>query len=174
VFRVENVTELRDENAYDLVYSRFLLTHLPRPAEVLAGMVRAARPGGVVVVEDIEFVAHFCYPACPAFTRYVDLYQQTVQKKGGDPNIGPRLVSLFLDAGLEAGNVEVVQPTFRSGPGKRIAQITMEHIQEAVVQEGFASREEVERIVADLDYFAADCRTIMSMPRIFQVWGRKG
>jgi hypothetical protein len=83
-------------------------------------------------------------------------------------------VSLFLDSGLDEVHLEVVQPTFRSGPGKHIASITLEHIQEAVVQEGLASAQEVERIVADLDQFTADPRTILSMPRIFQVWGRKG
>jgi ubiquinone/menaquinone biosynthesis C-methylase UbiE len=173
VFRAENVTDLRDENLHDLIYSRFLLTHLPGPADVLERMVRAARPGGVVVVEDIEFTGHVCYTACPAFDRYLELYQQTVQKKGGDPNIGPRLVSLFLDAGLDEVNVEIVQPTFRTGAGKRIAQITMEHIQESVLQEGLASPEEIRRIVAHLSHFADDPRTIMSLSRIFQVWGKK-
>jgi ubiquinone/menaquinone biosynthesis C-methylase UbiE len=174
IFRAEGVNDLREEAVYDLVYSRFLLTHLREPGRAVEQMVRAVRPGGLVVVEDIEFAAHFCYPPCLAFTRYVDLYQRAVTRKGGDPNIGPRLVNLFLDTGLDEVHLEVVQPTFRSGPGKRIAAITMEHIQEAVVQEDLASAQEVERIVAELDQFTAAPRTILSMPRIFQVWGRKG
>ncbi|HZV07514.1 MAG TPA: class I SAM-dependent methyltransferase [Gemmataceae bacterium] len=173
VFRAENITDLREVQAYDLVYARFLLTHLAQPAESLQRMVRAVQPGGLVIVEDIEFAAHFCHPPCPAFSQYVDLYQEAVKRKGGDPNIGPRLVSLFLDSGLDDVQLEVVQPTFRNGPGKRIASITMAHIQEAVVQQGLASATEVEDIVANLDQFTADCRTILSFPRIFQVWGRK-
>ncbi len=173
VFRAENVTDLRAVQAYDLVYSRFLLTHLAEPEAVLERMVQATQRGGRVIVEDIEFAAHFCYPPCLAFSRYVDLYQRAVKVRGGDPNIGPRLVSLFLDAGLDDVQVEVVQPTFRSGPGKRIAAITMAHIQEAVIQQGLASAQEVEDIVTDLDQFSADPRTILSLPRIFQVWGKK-
>jgi ubiquinone/menaquinone biosynthesis C-methylase UbiE len=174
LFRAESIDDLREEAVYDLVYCRFLLTHVPEPGLALERLARAVKPGGLVAVEDIEFAAHFCYPACPALDRYVRLYQQAVHHKGGDPNIGPRLVSLFLESGLTDVHVEVVQPTFRSGPGKRIASITMEHIQEAVVQEGLASPQEVQRIVMELDQFAADLRTIMSMPRIFQVWARKG
>ena len=171
-FRTECISELGETGTYDLVYSRFLLTHLADPGEAMARFVSAARPGGLVVVEDIEFAAHFCYPACPAFDRYVSLYQETVQQKGGDPNIGPRLVTLLMDAGLEHVSVQVVQPTFRKGIGKRLAEVTMEHIREAVVEAGMASHTEVDRIVAELGDFARNRRTLVSLPRIFQVWGR--
>jgi ubiquinone/menaquinone biosynthesis C-methylase UbiE len=172
-FRMESVGDLREEAAYDLVYSRFLLTHLPDPGQALAHMVRAARTGGLVVVEDVEFSGHFSHPACPAFDRYIRLYQEMVRRRGGDPDIGPRLPGLFTDAGLEGVGLEVVQPTFREGPGKHIAAVTMEHIREAVVGAGLAGPEEVTTIVAELDHFADNPRTLLSMPRIFQVWGWK-
>jgi SAM-dependent methyltransferase len=172
-FRTEGVGDLREADAYDLVYSRFLLTHLPDPARALTSLVRAACPGGLVVVEDVEFVGHFCYPACPAFDRYVSLYQQTVRRLGGDPDIGPRLLGLFLDAGLEAVGLDLVQPVFRDGPGKLLAPVTMEHIREAVTGAGLATPEEITATVAELERFARDPRTLLSAPRIFQVWGRK-
>jgi ubiquinone/menaquinone biosynthesis C-methylase UbiE len=172
LFRTEPISELRDIRAYDLVYSRFLLSHLADRGQAIARFALAARPGGLVIVEDIEFAAHFSYPACPAFDRYVNLYQQAVQRKGGDPNIGPRLVTLLDDAGLEHVGVQVVQPTFRKGIGKRLAQVTMEHIREAVVQAGLVSQSDVDSIIAELSRFARNTRTILSLPRIFQVWGR--
>jgi SAM-dependent methyltransferase len=173
VFRREGVHDLGEEGAYDLVYGRFLLTHVPEPGRAVERLARATRPGGLVVVEDIEFAAHFSYPACPAFDRYVSLYRQAVRRRGGDPDIGPRLVGLLLEAGLRQVGVAVVQPTYRRGPGKRIAQVTMEHIREAVVTAGLASEGEVDAVIADLDRFAHNPRTILSLPRIFQVWGRK-
>lgn len=171
-FRAANATDLPDRSAYDLVFGRFVLTHLPEPEKALHGMTRAARPGGLVVVEDIQFVGHFCHPACPFFDRYVTLYQDVVRIKDGDPNIGPRLPGMLMDAGLAEVDLEVVQPTFRQGPGKQMAAVTMEHIREAVVAADLASDEEVTAIVADLVSFAASPRTLMSLPRIFQVWGK--
>ena len=172
-FRTGSASDLEDCSAYDLVFGRFLLTHLPEPEPALQGMVRAARPGGVVVAEDIQFTGHFSYPACPAFDRYVSLYQDVVRHKGGDPNIGPRLPGMFLDAGLADVELEVIQPSYRDGPGKRIAALTMEHIREAVVGAGLASDEEISRVVAEITSFADDPKTILSLPRIFQAWGRK-
>src|SRR5262249_23587363 len=136
-------------------------------------LVRAARPGGLVAVEDIEFAAHFCHPACPALDRYVSLYQQAVRREGGDPDIGPRLGRLLMGARLQGGGVAGVQPAYRTGPGKRIAQVTMEHIREAVVAAGLASEGEVNTIVTDLGRFARNPRTILGLPRIFQVWGQR-
>jgi hypothetical protein len=49
----------------------------------------------------------------------------------------------------------------------------MEHIREAVVGAGLASDEEISRVVAEITSFADDPKTIVSLPRIFQVWGRK-
>ena len=172
-FRTGSASDLEDCSAYDLVFGRFLLTHLPDPEPALEGMVRAARPGGVVVVEDIQFTGHFSYPVCPAFDRYVTLYQDVVRHKGGDPNIGPRLLGMFLDSGLMDVELEVIQPSYREGPGKRIASVTMEHIREAVVGAGLASHEEISGVTAEINSFADDPQTILSLPRIFQVWGKK-
>jgi SAM-dependent methyltransferase len=160
------------ERAFDLVYARFLLTHLPRPEEALRNMMRAARPGGTVVVEDIDFAGHFCYPDSPAFERYVELYSEVVRRNGGDACIGRRLPNLFLDVGLEDVQLEVVVPTYRTGEGKRITPITMAHIAGPVVEAGLASAAEVEQIVAEMEAFAASPRTLLSMSRVFQVWGR--
>jgi hypothetical protein len=172
-FRLGAATDLQETSAYDLVFGRFVLTHVREPDESLRRMVAAARPGGVVVAEDIQFTGHFAHPACAAFDRYVGLYQEVVRRNGGDPNIGPRLAGLFLDAGLEGVDLEVVQPTFREGPGKHMAAVTMEHIREAVAGAGLASAGEIDGIVGELDAFARDPRTLLSWPRIFQVWGKR-
>jgi len=172
-FRSGSATDLQESSAYDLVFGRFVLTHLRDPDDALRRMVQAVRPGGVVVVEDIQFAGHFSYPACLAFDRYVTLYQEVVRRNGGDANIGPRLLGMLLDAGLVEVDLDVIQPTYRQGPGKQIAAITMEHIREAVVAAGLAGAEEINAIVAELDSFAGNPRSMMSLPRIFQVWGKK-
>jgi len=173
-FRAESIAELRDDGMYDLVYARFLLSHLPDPADAVQRLIRAARPGGLVAVEDVEFAAHFCYSPCPAFAAYVRLYQQTAQRLGVDPNIGPRLFSLLLAGGLTDLAVAVVQPTFTAGPGKRLALVTLEHIREAVQAAGLAALAEVNAARDELERFTRDPTTLLSLPRVFQVWGRKG
>lgn len=162
-----------DQDAYDLVFARFLLTHLSDPARTLRQMVAATRPGGTVVVEDIDFPGSFCHPACRAYDRYVELYQAVVRRRGGDPAIGPRLLGLCAAAGVQSPQLEVILPAFHEGEGKQMARVTMEHIRESVLSAGLASGEEVDGILAELDDFASRPLTMISLPRVFQVWGKR-
>jgi ubiquinone/menaquinone biosynthesis C-methylase UbiE len=158
---------------YDLVYARFLLSHLSEPERCLAAMVGGCRPGGAVAVEDIDFSGSFCYPHCAAYERYVELYQKVVQRRGGDANVGPKLLGLLRQAGAIEVQVNVVQPTHVQGEGKLMASITMERIAGSVVSERLATEEEVEQIIKGLNAAAENVETVMSLPRIFQVWGKR-
>jgi SAM-dependent methyltransferase len=173
-FRRLDTEELAEELVYDLVYARYLLSHLPRPQRAVEVMVRAVRPGGSVVLEDVYFPGHVCYPANAAFERYLELYQAVARaKEGGDAAIGPRLLGMVLEAGLVEVRVRLVVPTLLDGEGRRVAQVTMEHIRGAVVSAGLASSREVDNIVTELGRLADDERALMSIAPTFQVWGRK-
>jgi len=172
-FRHLDAEELDEVAVYDFVYSRYLLSHLRKPERALEAMVRALRPGGLLAVEDVFFPGHVCYPLNAAFDRYLELYQAVVRAKGADPQIGPRLMGMALDAGLSNVQVELIVPTFREGEGKRVAQVTLEHIREAVLGAELATSTEVDAVVTELKAFADDERTLMSIAPTFQVWGRK-
>ena len=173
-FRVAEAGQGGAAAEFDLVYARFVLTHLRDPAGILAEMRGRLRPGGMVVLEDIDFRGHFCHPENLAFWRYVELYSQMVRARGADPDIGPRLPALLLDAGYENVQLQVVQPAGMEGEVKLIAAITMENIADSVLAEGLASRRELDGLVRDLYAFAANPRSVMSIPRVVQAWGERG
>jgi hypothetical protein len=166
-----DISRHHNTSQFDVVYARFLLTHLTDPATGLGHMQQFLRPGGAIVVEDIDFTGHFCHPDSPAFWRYVDLYTQAVQQRGADPNIGPRLPRLLLDSGLERVAVNIVQPAGIEGEVKLVSPITMENIADSVLAAGLATREEIDQVVDELYDFARSSQTLMSIPRIVQPWG---
>ncbi|MDX1396605.1 MAG: methyltransferase domain-containing protein [Gemmatimonadota bacterium] len=172
-FVAGSILDRASGEACDLVYARFLLSHLAAPMDALARMLGSVRPGGIVAVEDVDFHSHFCWPPGEAFARYDALYRETALRLGADPLIGPKLPGMFLDLGLEDVGLEVVEPLFHEGPGKRMPELTMEHIRGAVVETGAATDEEVDAIVAELGRLRRDPRSVMGFPRVFQVWGRR-
>jgi SAM-dependent methyltransferase len=170
-FRYSDITREIPDGPFDFIHARFVLTHIPNPADALARMKSVLRPGGVVVLEDIDFRAHFCEPECPALWRYVELYSQTVKRHGGDANIGPRLPGMVIAAGFNAVRMNVVQRAGHEGEVKLITPITMQNIAPAVLRAGLAGEEEISAIVRELYAYARTPGTIGCLPRVFEVWG---
>jgi ubiquinone/menaquinone biosynthesis C-methylase UbiE len=161
------------QDAYDVVYARLLLTHLADPETMLARMVGATKPGGVVVVEDLDHSAVFVHPGLPALDRYVSLYNEVARRRGGNPEIGPELPGMFRRAGLGDVVLTVAQPVLTDGPAKRIHQLTLENVRDTMVLEGVATADELDHLAAELEAHCTDAETIVSFPRIFQVFGRR-
>jgi SAM-dependent methyltransferase len=173
-YRVANVANpARELGGFDVVYTRFLLCHLAKPAEALSWMVECLGPGGVLAVEDCDFTGHFCFPPLPAFNRYVALCGDVMRRRGGDPDIGLKLPRMLSEAGLKVGGVSVAHPSDVDGDVKLLNALTMENIAEAVVIDGLASRGEVDQLVTALTDCARDTKTFASMTRTIQVWGRR-
>jgi ubiquinone/menaquinone biosynthesis C-methylase UbiE len=172
-YRRADIVDDTESAAHDLVYARFLLTHLPDPAGALAKLHGALRPGGVIVVEDIDYRGCFCEPDCQAFRRSVELYTEAAMRRGADPYIGPRLPQLLVDAGFEQIQMHVIQPAGMAGEVKRLIPITMASIGPAVLAEGLASEAELNEVIAELEALADDRYTVMSIPRVVQAWGRR-
>jgi SAM-dependent methyltransferase len=173
-FRTDDVMSApAGDERFDVIYARFLLTHLPDPATAVGAMRERLVPGGVLIVEDIDFTGHFCEPSNDAFWRYVELYTAVVQARGCDPNIGPRLPGLLRGAGLSDLGMNVVQPAGFDGEAPLTAPITLEAIADAVLAAGLATTAELNATVDDLSAFVKQDGTVVSAPRVVQAWGRR-
>jgi SAM-dependent methyltransferase len=170
-FRCEDASRVEDAE-YDVAYARLLLSHVSDPAGVVEAMVASLKPGGVIAVEDLDFDGYVCYPPCSAHDRWVEIYRETIHRRGGNPHLGPSLPTLLQASGLQDIGVAVSQPCSLRGEAKLIGPMALEAMRDSIVGEGVASAEEVCDIVAELYKRAADPTTLMGAPRIVQAWGR--
>jgi hypothetical protein len=95
---------------------------------------------------------------------------QIVRLKGADPEIGPKLPALFRQVGLQDLHLSHVQPAFMEGEAKRIHQITLDNIA-PVIAAGLVTEDDIDALGSELETFVQNSETIVSFPRIFQVWG---
>jgi SAM-dependent methyltransferase len=172
-FRSIDIRERPETQEFDVVYARFLLTHLSDPGAAVDCFREFLKPGGVAIVEDIDFGGSFVHPPSKAFDRYHEIYCSAVSKRGGDPNIGPRLPLLLKDAGFQNVDVMVVQPMGLEGEVKLLGPLTMEAIVDAAIAEQLTTSEEAAEIITALYDYVADTSTLAGTPRIVQAWGRK-
>ncbi len=171
-WRSGHAEQLADTGLYDLIYSRFLLSHLADPAEVLLRMRAALRPAGLIVIEDIDITTHSHWPPSHAFRRYIEIYSATARAHGADSSIGPRLPALLVDAGFADVQVAISMPVFRVGEGKSIARITLENIADAAIAGEFSTRAEIDDLLHELARHEADPRSIQTAAQAFQCVGR--
>jgi SAM-dependent methyltransferase len=163
-----------DTGRYDVAYARFLLSHVPRPEQVIEQMIHVLRPGGTLAVEDIDFSGCFCHPPDPAYDRYLKLYTEAVARGGGDANLGRQLPAVLRsNSQLTDVRWHVFQPVHADGPHKQIMRITMDKIRPAVLRHELATDEEIDQILAEMGTFAADSTTLVATPRMVQVWAQR-
>jgi SAM-dependent methyltransferase len=172
-FQAADLTDGLGQDEYDVVYARFVLTHLADPEAGLAAMLRALRPGGRVVVEDIDYDGSFNHPASDASRRHNELYTQAALRNGGDPYIGRRLPMMLLDADVQRVVASIAQPAGIEGEVKLLPPLTVENIKAMTVKHGVATDDEVDAVVDELYAIARDSTTFVATPRIVQVWGEK-
>ena len=172
-FQAMSVYDMAFDNEFDITYARFLLSHLKRPLDVLQNMKRSVKQGGKIIVEDVHFSGHFSYPASEAFDNYVHYYTAAAKFKGEDANIGPSLPFLFERAGIKEVGFDTIQPCFINRPGKLMALLTLSNIKETLLAQGIAGLPEINAMLRHLEAFTNDPQTIISLPRIFRVWGIK-
>ena len=172
-FRAADFFEDEIGGPYDLVYARFLLSHLKAPAAATARMVTAIASGNMLAIEDVDFSGHFCHPPRASFDRYVTWYKEAARRRGADARLGRRLPELFAQAGFVQIQAHALNPAALDGPIKQMAALTLAATADAIVAEGLADRGAVEDDIRDLEGAARDPSVFMSVPRVVQVWARK-
>ena len=162
-----------DPGTFDVAFARFLLSHVGTPDVVVAAMVAALRPGGIVVVEDTDFTGCFCSPPSAAYDGFVALYRETLRRRGGNADRGLELPALLSGAGLTGVGVSAVQPCGLEGEVKLMFPLTMARIADSVVAEGVASKDEADSLARELERYCDDPTTMAANPRVVQSWGRR-
>ncbi len=84
--------------SFDLVHERLVLNNVPQPDAVVAEMVRLARPGGHVAVQDVDWLTWTCLPEHARLGPAPR--PQAAAVWSGDVHLGRRLPALLRAAGL--------------------------------------------------------------------------
>lgn len=108
-FRKGDVYQLDlPENYFDLVIARFLFQHLERPADALVEIQRVLKPGGRLIVADVDDSAFSLYPEPPEFSALMDLATAAQRTLGGDRQVGRKLPYYLKRSGFKDVMTDIV------------------------------------------------------------------
>lgn len=138
--------------SFDLAHARFVLEHVQDPERVVAGMVRAVRPGGRVVLCDDDHDLLRLHPEPPGLMAVWAAFVETYRRLGNDPLVGRRLVALLHGAGARPRRATFVffgacagDPAFPGFAANLAANLA--GAREAIAATGLVGVAEVDRAV---------------------------
>jgi SAM-dependent methyltransferase len=158
--------------SFNLVYSRFLLIHLPEPEPALREMWALLKPGGILVCEDGDLTTAGSEPPS-ALGAFAELFGRLGPRLGVDYALGRRLFHLVGAAGFPKPQITFNQPVRARGETKRLLELSVAEAGPAFVEAGLITAAELERTLAEMQRLAADETVLAVMARMTQVWARK-
>jgi SAM-dependent methyltransferase len=160
-------------DSFDLVHERFVMPHVADPPAVLQEMIRLARPGGYVVVQEPDHSSWNLWPYSEKWPPLLSLLESALALRG-DINIGRRIFALARDAGLEdvcirAGLVALQD----SHPYMKMPMVAAAAMRSHMLAAELTTKAELDDLLADFDRRVSDPETTMITFTTTQVWGRK-
>ena len=161
-------------DTFDLVHARTVLVTIPEPQEVLAEMVRLARPGGWVASQEPDIEGAFCYPPLPAWDRLREIFRAGFSRSGADLLIGRRLTELYRQAGLEEIEVVVYAPVYPAAHSRRtILPDLVRSLRPMILELGLSDERELAELDQAVREHLADPCTLTLTHLLVVTWGRK-
>jgi SAM-dependent methyltransferase len=162
------------KQSFDLVHERLVMINVSARETLLAEMQSLLRPGGTVVLEEVDNVSWLCQPAHPSWDAILRAFHAVFQADGGDPFVGRRLPELLRTAGVQ--DIQVAMSVDLALPGeyprKHLVSL-LDSVRDRVLSMGLLRDEEAtahrEALVAHLSDPAT---TVIDKLRV-QAWGRK-
>lgn len=137
--------------SYDFVYNRMLYQHLAKPLDALKEARRITRPGGRVVVVDVDAGWQMMEPHCPEFDQLNELACQAQEKIGGDRFIGRKLPNMFREADFRDVGLRIISLSSVDVDMKSFLDITTRFkAMQIATEEGFALMRKVDAFCAAL------------------------
>ena len=142
------------DDVFDTAFLHNVLSHLRNPLDVLKGIYRLLRPGGVIGISHPDFSGQLISPSDPLLDRGHELYWRLVEHNGGNPAIGKHQRGLLHEAAFV--RVEAVAK-YSTVATQEAVRMRAEHgmrmfgesdITRQMIGLGWTDRPELKRIIA--------------------------
>lgn len=149
VRRLDITQDGLEADAYDLVHCRWLLMHLDDPVTAVSRMAGALRPGGWLLVEEVDgrtmAAIDDAHPLAGEFNAATQKRYRALHDGGIiDGYLGARLPALLVDAGLEDVTHEGIARIVNGGtPWSLYFQHTWKLVDDGFIKQGLLSATDV-------------------------------
>lgn len=163
-----------DVGSFDLVHTRLVLMNTPDSESVLREMVSKARPGGVVAIQDVDWMSRICDPGHPSWDRLCAVIAELWRRNGMDVLLGRQLGRRLREAGLIDVQLRARAPMiFQAGhPYHRLLVDRALLCRNSLIEAGLITGTELDERISEVEQHLATDGTTVIHATLFQAWGR--
>lgn len=159
---------------FDLVFARITLIHLKDPIATLQKMMRWAKPGGVVIVQEYDMLSWSTYPRISEMDEAIQTFITIAEKGGRDTRLGMKLPAFFMQAGLgaPAGTDIAVMLEDIAVVGGRMTQAVYQSVFPIAQKLGLADENKRQRIFTAIEEAMQAHNVFGLTPMLIGAWKR--
>jgi SAM-dependent methyltransferase len=162
-----------ETDCFDIVHERFVLPHVPDPLILLQEMVRLAKPGAYIVVQEPDHSSWNFWPRCEEWPQLLSILEATLALRG-DINIGRTTFHLLKQVGLQNVHLRAgIVALQDSHPYMRMPLIAVRAMRDLMLSASLTTETELDRLTKGVEQHILKPETIMISFTVTQVWGQK-
>ena len=163
-----------EKNAFDLVHERLVMVNVSDREALLSEMLTLVRPGGTVVLSDIDNVSWLCQPPHPSWGILLNAFHTVFHAGGGDGFIGRRLPIMLRAAGIQNVQIKITVATPGLGDYRRTHILSLiDSVCEKVIAKGLLDEQQLREHREALSRHLNDRATVVIDKLFVQSWGQK-
>jgi hypothetical protein len=137
-------------------------------------MLSLLRPGGTVILEDVDNVSWLCQPAHPSWEVLLNAFHTVFHAGGGDGFIGRRLPVLLRAAGVQNIQTKVTVETPPLGDYRRTHLVSLiDSVRDKIIAKGLLNEPQLNEHREALMRHLSDPATTVIDKLLVQCWGQK-
>lgn len=154
------------DGSFDLIFTRYVLLHMPDPLHVVKQFPRLLRPGAYAFSFEPDCCIQFSYPDDASFAAVTKLFQALFPQ----PDIGRRLLPLYREAGLLPEQAKaLIGVDDNSGLYMHIYRLTVDAMATPAVNQGIFSAEEYSKLQERVAAMESEERVVFKLPDMWVI-----
>jgi len=163
-----------EKGSFDLAHERLVLINVRAREAFLSEMMSLLRPGGTILLEDVDNVSWLCQPAHRSWDVLLGAFHTVFHDSGGDGFIGRRLPELLRGAGVRNIQTKVNVDILQIGDYRRTHLVSLiDSVRDKVIGAGLLNEKELDEHREALASHLADPATTVIEKLLIQSWGQK-
>lgn len=174
IVHADALTTGLERNSFDLVHERLVMLNVAARDQLLSEMVSLTRPGGTIVLEDIDNASWLCHPPHPSWDALRDAFHAVFHANGGNGFMGRELRGMLLAHGIHDVEVKIDVHTPGVGDYRRTHLLSLtESLGEKVTALGIMDAPTMAEHMSALRQHLNRPETLLIDKLFVQAWGRK-